>query len=537
MNRSEQDAGARLSVAAVIRQRLAASRSAKAVLGVAAAWTRVGAAALIGLACTPLILRWLGQERYGAVKLAEQWFAYLELLTFGLGPAVSVLIIKAASTGTAADVAAYTRAGFRLLARQLRWVFPAAVVLAVAFPFVFDLSPAVRVEYLWALPAILAAVCLLPCGAFRYAVEAQQRGYIFQFGLTTQVVVGTGLAVAFAAAGFGLVGQMWAGLAGTAALYALLAYSTGALGRAFWAVPPALVAPRAVWHLQWPLLLVGVGNQLNILSDNLLVGALFGVTEVAAFALTRALMQMLTTFAGSVSGIGSWAGLVDLRARVGPEAFAARVAEASKLNLGVVLLVLAPVVGYNARFVGLWVGDHNYAGDLVTAATYAQIAVFQFFCLFAALIDLLGATRKRVWVSTAGTALKLALVIPLTARFGLAGLPLATALAYLCTDAWFCPRVLCRDYGVSGRRIAAGLARAVAVGGGWAGVCYLAGTRPALVWPGWAGLVAEMAVLEIGGVVIGWALLLSPADRAAWRARVRGWLGRPAAGGPAGGGA
>src|SRR5207248_2029711 len=109
--------------------------------------------------------------------------------------------------------------------------------------------------------------------------------------------------------------------------------------------------------------------------------------------------------------------------------------------------------------------------------------------------------------------------------------PLATVAGYLCTDAWFCPWVVCRDYGGGRRPIVAGLARAVAVGGGWAAVCYLVGTRASLVRPGWASLIAEVAALEACGAVLAWAVLLSQADRAAWRVRVRSWLGRPAAAG------
>ena len=78
-----------------------------------------------------------------------------------------------------------------------------------------------------------------------------------------------------------------------------------------------------------------------------------------------------------------WTGLVDLRARVGPDAFGDRLVEVSKLNLGMNVSVLAPVVGYNRRFVGLWVGDSLYAGDLVSLATFGQLAVFNFLCLYA----------------------------------------------------------------------------------------------------------------------------------------------------------
>src|SRR5438094_853890 len=83
---------------------------------------------------------------------------------------------------------------------------PAAVVLAIVFPFVFDLPLNVRTEYFWATPAILLGVCLSPLVAFRSVVQARQQNYVFQFALIAQAVVTTVLAVGCAWVGFGLAG-------------------------------------------------------------------------------------------------------------------------------------------------------------------------------------------------------------------------------------------------------------------------------------------------------------------------------------------
>src|SRR4051794_9823740 len=122
-----------------LRRALAESRSARAAATVAAGWCRTALAVALGLVCTPLTVRFLGGERYGAARLAEQWFAYLDFLYFGLGSAVGVLMMAAASSREPGAVGAVARAGARLLARQLRWVLPAAAGMVVAFPLAFDL--------------------------------------------------------------------------------------------------------------------------------------------------------------------------------------------------------------------------------------------------------------------------------------------------------------------------------------------------------------------------------------------------------------
>lgn len=494
------------------------------VATIASGWVRTAVTMAVGLAATPALVRFLGPERFGAARVADQWFAYLDFLRFGLGQAIGVLLLRAATSGTEADVAGTVRTGIRLLARQSRWLLPVAAGLVAVFPFAFDLPIDLRAEFYRAAPAILLGVCLSPLATFRSVLEARQQSYLVDIGLTAQALAVAALGVGFAAAGFGLTGQLYGIALGTVIYYALCAYLAGAMARRFWAVPATPLPGRAVWRLQWPLLIALVGNQISLSSDNLLAGALIGVSEVTALMLTQRLLQVSSVVAGSINGTGMWAGLVDLRARVGPEAFRDRLAEASKLNVGINLLVLGPALGYNRRFVGLWVGDWLYAGDLVNFATFAQMMVFNFSYLFAALIDSFGQTRRRVWVSAAGTALKIALLVPFVRQFGLAGLPLATLVGYLCTDAWFCPMALCRDHGISGRVIMAGVGRAVAVGGGWAGVCYLVGSRGSYQIPGWTGLLSEVATLEAIGLAIGWTLLLSASDRATWRDRVRKWF-------------
>lgn len=504
---------------------LTSSRSARIVATIASGWVRTAVTLMIGLVSTPVLLRLLGPERFGAVRVVEQWFAYLEFLGFGLAGAVGVLLVKAATSESSESLGGVLRIGIGLMFRQSLWILPAALILVVVFPALFGLPAGLRAEFYRGAPAVLLAISLRPMIAFRSALEARQRGYFADIGLIAQTTVFTGMAIACAMAGWGLTGQMWATALGLLAFYMTCASLVGAMNREFWSTPAAPLPAGRIWGLQWPLLICGIGNQINILSDNLLAGAVLGVGQVAALLISQRLFQLCTVVGSSLSGGATWAGLVDLRARVGPVAFCERLIEVSKLNVGINLLVLAPVIACNRRFVGLWVGEHYYAGDLVTIATFLQLGLFNFFCLFSALIDSLAQTRKRVWVSTAGTILKLVLLVPAIHWFGLAGLPLASFLACLCTDAWFGPFLMVWEYGVSGRAILAGAGRAFAVGGAWAVVCYLIGTRTQYLLPGWGGLLSEAIALESCGLAVGWFFLLSRVDRQGWVARVRGWIG------------
>ena len=318
---------------------------------------------------------------------------------------------------------------------------------------------------------------------------------------------------------------MWATLCGAVVLAGVTAYLAGITRRSYWLTPPTPLPSGQTWGLRWPFMVTTVTNQFNLLSDALLTGFVIGVNAVSSLTITQRLFALAGVFSSSLSGSGSWVGLVDLRARVGGAVYHARLAEVSKLNLGLNLIVLAPVVGLNRRFIALWLGDETaYAGDGVCIATFAFNGVFNWMCLYTGLLDSLGQTRKRVWSAVACSVLMLALIPLLTGPFGLAGIPLAGALAYALTDGWYSPLVVCRMDAIPFVPILAGLLRAVTLGGGWAVACYLIANRSDWVLSGWVGLVSEGLVLEFLGLCLVWVLLFSRVDRALWANRVRGWL-------------
>lgn len=502
------------------------SRSLRLVAAIASTWLRTVLTVGIGLVATPLLVRYLGADRFGIIRGAEQWFAYVEFFSFGLGSALSVLLIRAATSGNIAELPGTVWGGVRILARQFRWTIPTFMVLYFSFPFVVELPQEYHQEYIWALPALIVGMLIVPFGVFRSVLDSKQQGYWTNVGLILQAVIVAAAGVSFAYSGFGLVGQFWAITLGGMAFAAFCFVRAGGWSPEFRSAPATALPTGEVWQLQWPLMLTGISIQINAVSDNLLAGIVLGIEEVAALALTQRLPQVAMVAGASFSSNGIWVGLIDLRAKVGEAAYADRLAETAKLTVGAMLLVLAPVVACNRRFVELWVGEAVYAGDWTTLLTALQLVVFNFFLLFAALIDCLGLTRRRVWMSMVGTALKLALIVPFTSWLGVAGLPLATTVGLLCTDVWFGPWILKHETGISLRRVARGVGRSLLIGGAWMAACLALATRSAFIYPGWLGLFAEVAVLGSVSLTVGWLLVLSRSERTMWRSRVRNWFTR-----------
>ncbi len=268
----------------------------------------------------------------------------------------------------------------------------------------------------------------------------------------------------------------------------------------------------------------GVGNHLNLMTDYIVVGLTIDAISVTTFSITQRLITILGSFVIDFGGV-SWAGLAQVRATEGKVSFEARTLELVRLSVGLGIAVSATLAAYNAPFVRLWVGREYYGGDLLTILTAAQIAVFSFVVLFAWIIDMQGDTRSRVWVSSVGSLVNLTLSVLLARSLGLYGVTLATVVAYLITDAWYSPYVVCCRYGVGGRAMLATTLRALALGLVWSALIWSAVRRRSEI-ESWLRLALEFGAANLVTLLYCALVILTPADRAAWGGRLRSYYRR-----------
>jgi len=221
----------------------------------------------------------------------------------------------------------------------------------------------------------------------------------------------------------------------------------------------------------------------------------------------------------------SWPALLELHAKGERGAFERRLSELTTLLITLGITLTGTVAAYNRHFMRLWVGSAYDGGQLLVLFTALGALTFGFVCLFAWVIDMQGDTRLRLRVSTIGSVLNLAFSVLAVRAIGVPGVALGTLAAYLCTDAWFCPALVCKRYGVRPSAIVAAITRAVLLGVPWtAGVWILATVH---VPPfRWVGLVVEEGVLGCAALTYCWLVVLKTEDRRLWRARVASVLRR-----------
>ncbi|HVB40427.1 MAG TPA: polysaccharide biosynthesis C-terminal domain-containing protein [Terriglobales bacterium] len=474
--------------------------------------------ALAGFIATPYLVRWLGDAPWGAWTVIGEWLGYLGLTQLALGPgALAIFLLRAHTTGAPGALTAMAKRGVRLYTLAAVALIPLAAALAWWAPLSLHARPDLTAALRWAVAiAALGSLALAPSQLFRSVLETVQRGYLVRAALLVQSLLITGLSLWWVWARWGIVGMAAANIMGMVVGAGIWLWCARRWLPGWRTAPPAPLTTKEVWNYNWPLIVALAGNQINALTDNTVVGLTLGAAAVTGFALTQALPLLAGARLTDVGAV-SWAALGELRAR-GDASFGHRVVELAATVLGMSMVIMSTVAAFNSAFVRLWVGGRHNDGAALTWATAAGMVLFSLLCLFSWLIDTQGDTRRRMWVSFAGAGVNLGLSLWLARRWGVAGVAVATVVAYLGTDAWFLPYLAVRHYGVPGGKLARALAAAAARGGAWA-LAMLALTRwlaPAVSWP---ALVAEAGLAGLLALGYGWGIVLRPADRAAWRRR------------------
>jgi O-antigen/teichoic acid export membrane protein len=367
--------------------------------------------------------------------------------------------------------------------------------------------------------ASLGIIAIAFSVVFRSVLETVQRGYWVRGALLLQSLTITGLSLWWVWIGWGIVGMAAANVCGLMVGAGLWIWWARRWVPRWGETAAAELKAHTLWTYNWPLLLAMLGNQINQMTDNTVVGMRLGAEAVAAFALTQSLPLLASAQLTEIGAV-SWAALGELRER-DAQAFGERVVELASTVLGVGAVLMITLGSFNRAFVGLWVGTQHYDGALLTWATVASVVVFSWLCFFGWLIDTQGDSRKRVTASSIGSAINLGLSLLLVSRLGVAGVALGTLVAYLCTDAWFLPGIAIRHYQVPAgallRAVGTALLRAVVWAGLWlTAALYIA---PAA---NWGSLILELAAAGCLAAAYCWRWMLRPADRQAWRQR---WTG------------
>ena len=483
---------------------------------------------VVGFVATPLLLRWLGTERFGALRAAGDWLGHLSLLEAGVAGALAPLLAAALAHQDRPGLRRAMHAGLRAHAV----VAAAALILGgLVTLYATRLVPVtigLAQELTNACFVGLLSYALIVLSPFQTLVDAAQRGYAVSLSAGLQSLATTALALAFARAGWGLPGQFAALVIGQGTFRLTLALVARPWLDGFQSLltePPDPETTRSLWRLNVPSFLTALAGRAGFYADNIIVALLLGPRAVVPLFLTQRLAALA---GGQLLNVGnaSWAALAELHALGRRDDFNARLLELTRLIGGLALVALVPIAAYNQHFVARWVGAERFGGDWITALACVNAYLLALLALWGWCFGGTGKLAALVPVLLGGAGLNLVVSVVATQRLGLPGPLVGTLVAVCLVNLWAVPMLLARNFGTP----LVALARAAAVPLLWGvPLAFLAAWLGRGHTPGsWPALFAEMAAVASVLAVCWWFLALTTGERVAFGARVRAALSRTA---------
>lgn len=476
---------------------------------------------LVAFITTPLILRWLGPERFGAARAAADWFGHLSILEFGVGGALAPLLAIELGRGNAAGVRATMAEGVRAFVRVALFAVLGGVLITLLIGRLVPVSPELLRDLRIGCVINVLGLLLFPMAPYRTLLSAGQRGYAVSIAGLVQSLVTTSLAVLFAWLGLGIRGQFAAWVAGQALFAAIivrLAQHRHPDGLRADSGPARQAAREAIRKLSVPSLLFDLSSRAGLLTDNIVVALVLGPAAVVPLFLTQRLTSLAQLQLQSVGG-ASWAALGELHALGRREVFNTRLVELTRLVAALATIVLIPIAAYNHLFIQLWIGTSNYGGPAVTAFATVNAFLLALVSMWGYCFSGTGQVAVMVPAMIVGAVLNVALSVAGAYLFGVAGPLLGTCVAIASTTLWYLPVQLRRRFGTN----LGALARAVVMPLLWAalpaaGIVFVAKHHPPASWPalGLHGAAAGLLLLAVW-----WFGELRADERAHYAERVR----------------
>lgn len=499
----------------------------------------------IALVSTPLLIGWLGQERYGAVRVLIEYSGYLALLELGLSGAVAPMLARALGSDDTVSVRQILAAASQTYLRVTLVMIGAGLALWPLIPRLVPVQPEPNNPIWWSqvlggssLPLdairlvnsadlsrawliVLAGGLLLVLSPYRALVQANQRGYQVNLLQLLQTVVVVILSLALAYYGGGISGQCLANFLGLLPTYLILvamalARHSGLFRDLRTPVPPEI--RQQMTHLSRASLKLQICGRISLMTNAIVVGGFLGSAQVTVLYVTQRLAMLLL---GPLGGVGTavWAGLADLHARGHHDVFRRRLLD---LTQGISLLgvaALGPIAVGNARFIALWVGTDQYGGLAITLTAAVNTYLISLFILWSWCFSGTGQAPLVVRISLVSALVDITTSVILTAVFRLTVGPLlGTTIALLSVLMVRYPGLLETHFGIPWRQLIRAMIRPLAVGLPVSVAFWLVmRTHPA---GNLLTLVLEMGVASAVILGLGYRLLLDPSERQEWRARL-----------------
>lgn len=403
---------------------------------------------------TPILLRFLGRAAYGLWAVFGSIMSYFMLCDFGMNTAVAKYVAEYRVLNQREKLRQIVSTAFLLLCILGGIIVLLSLGLSYFILQMFGVSedfvPGARIAFV--LVGVNVALGLVG-GVFGNVLYGYERIDVWKVSGIVQQIVNVGLTLWFLQLGFGLIGVAAASTASTLALICLYLFSLRLSGYGI-IIDSRCIERRVIKEIMPYCIrtfILGVTSRLLYYTDNVVIGIFLGVALVTPYEIVYKL-SFCATYLFSVISTTAFPRFASLYTRGDYDGLGDLYVKIAKVCVVIMVGVGLGLVFLGRSFIGLWVGEENYAGTDVLLLLVIMNVFHAIGSPAAALLQGIGRNKELMYSEIINAGLNVVLSITLVTRMGLPGVVLGTLLAHVFTSLWVVLLLPCRYANISLRR-------------------------------------------------------------------------------------
>lgn len=388
---------------------------------------------ILGMVCTPVIVRYMGDSEYGIYTLAMSLIAYLSVLDLGFGNALVRYTAKARAIGKSENKILGLFFSFYIIV-----AFIAAVVGAILYNYInaffatsFSLSEINILQKVFII-MLCNAVVSFPCSVFSSIISSHER-FIYANVLNfIKNIFSHVLMIILVLEGFKSVALAVTSLIITivvAMINAYYCFSKLNISIEFGRFEGVFYSEVAVYSFF--ILLNIIVDQLYASTDKIILGKVCGSVAVAVYGIGVTFQSYFQNFSISISGVFL---PYITKLSVGEnskEKMSNTFLRVGHIQLILLSFILAGFLAFGKSFIELWVGKNYYDSYYIALIIMAPAIVPLSQNIGISILQALNKHRIRSVMYLCIAFINVAISIPLAIKFGGIGSAFGTAVGNL----------------------------------------------------------------------------------------------------------
>lgn len=419
----------------------AKNRSKRAISAVFTSYLNAPLRMIIGFVMTPLILGFIGSEKYGLWVIIGSLLGYMGRLDLGITGSVSTFIARKQheESGHSINVIISNSIFLQII------IGGAALILGYCLSFFItdffgigeELKGEARTVFML---AVLGLSISFPLRSLKAILRGTQNITTLIWVESFNYILRSALIIAFLFTGLDLLalptGTIIVTIFAIGIVYYFALQTNPKLKLSAKLIKKVEIKKIFSVSIWW--FLGGIGALFIYSTDNILIGHYLGATTVTAYALTYRVAEMSRNLIFQINS-SLMPGVGDLVGRKEYDKLKSVYLFSLKTVINMSLIFSAFLIIYNRHVVKFWVGEENFGGQTLTiifAVTLIQFTVFHSAAVI--LSNFLKVKGIAVLRWTEGS-LNLLLSIILVRYYGVLGIAFATLAAGFLTSFWYVP--------------------------------------------------------------------------------------------------